>query len=180
MNYYIADPHFGHANIIRSCERPFATVSEMDRALIENWNARVRADDHVWVVGDLCYKSERPASWYLERLAGHKHLVVGNHDAHWMREVDADAWFESVEQLAMIRDGECQVVLCHYPMMTWPGDGRGSYLVYGHIHNDHPKWFWPLLRSYERALNACVEVNGYAPITLPELVANNAAWRELG
>jgi calcineurin-like phosphoesterase family protein len=180
MNYYIADPHFGHANIIEACGRPFASVDEMDRTLIENWNARVRPEDHVWVVGDLCYRNEKPASWYLERLSGHKHLIEGNHDKVWMRKEDASEFFESVRQFEFVHDGPEESVLCHYPLMTWPGKKHsGMYLIYGHIHNDKPEEFWPLLRTYERALNAGADVNGFAPVTLPELIANNAAWRAM-
>ena len=47
MNYYIADPHFGHANVIRFSDRPFADVDEMNRCLIENWNARVEVNGYV-------------------------------------------------------------------------------------------------------------------------------------
>jgi calcineurin-like phosphoesterase family protein len=34
-----ADFHLGHANIIRYCSRPFATVDEMDQAILEQLNA---------------------------------------------------------------------------------------------------------------------------------------------
>ena len=33
MNYYIADPHFSHGNIIKHDRRPFETVDEKDREI---------------------------------------------------------------------------------------------------------------------------------------------------
>ena len=39
MNLYISDLHLGHANVIKFDGRPFADVDEMDRMLIEMWNA---------------------------------------------------------------------------------------------------------------------------------------------
>lgn len=50
--FVIADPHFGHKNIIRYCNRLFKSVAEMDKALIDNWNKTVSNDDFVWVLGD--------------------------------------------------------------------------------------------------------------------------------
>jgi len=37
--YFTADHHFGHANVIRHCDRPFASAHEMDETLIDNTNA---------------------------------------------------------------------------------------------------------------------------------------------
>ncbi len=47
MNYYIADTHFGHNNILRLSNRPFNTVEEMDKVIIDNWNSRVTDNDDV-------------------------------------------------------------------------------------------------------------------------------------
>ena len=49
-NFYISDLHIGHENILRFDNRPFADVNEMNNKLIENWNARVRSDDTVYMV----------------------------------------------------------------------------------------------------------------------------------
>ncbi len=36
-NWYTADPHFGHENILRFCQRPFRSTSEMDAAILANY-----------------------------------------------------------------------------------------------------------------------------------------------
>ena len=51
--WFSADLHFGHANIIRYCDRPFADVDEMNWRLVRRWNATVAPTDEVWVLGDV-------------------------------------------------------------------------------------------------------------------------------
>lgn len=175
MNYFISDLHLGHSNIIGLCKRPFKDVYEMDSILINSWNARVSQSDHVFILGDIAFRSECSVEDYLRKLKGKKYLIVGNHDNRWMQNLDLSEWFESVDYLLEMRDGKHRLVLCHYPMMTW--NGNTSFLIYGHIHNNKPKSYWPVLQTYERALNACVEVNNYMPVSFEELVANNKKWR---
>ena len=85
MNLYISDLHFGHSNVLNFDHRPFADRDEMDRVMISLWNSRVSADDHVYIVGDFCYRSGNTADWYLRQLKGHKHLVIGNHDGDTLK-----------------------------------------------------------------------------------------------
>ncbi len=63
MNYYIADTHFGHNNILRLSNRPFNTIEEMDRTIIVNWNSRVTDRDDVYILGDFSYKREEPIQY---------------------------------------------------------------------------------------------------------------------
>lgn len=176
MIYYIADTHFGHEKIRVNCERPFETVEEMDRAMVENWNSRVKAKDTVYIVGDMFFRNERPAGEILSVLKGHKMLVLGNHDHTWLTDELAEKYFDKISHMEMIHDGDNRITLCHYPMMTWYKEHKGAYLVYGHIHNSTDYDFWPLLLEKENMFNAGVEINGYTPVTLEELIANNRAY----
>ena len=173
---YTADLHLGHSNIIRFCNRPFSDIGEMNKTLIDNWNARVREKDHVYIVGDLAYRSARSVTGYLEQMRGIKHLIIGNHERSWMKQVNLSQYFASIETMQEIRDNGRRVVLCHYPLATWPG--KNSYMVYGHIHNNKNGSYWPQIRSMERVLNAGVEINGYQPVTLDELIENNAVFKQ--
>ena len=96
MVYFTSDTHFDHANVIRFCNRPFATVEEMNEALITNWNRKVHRDDTVYIMGDMFFRTTDPEP-ILQRLKGKKHLIVGNHDSQWMKKVDLDRYFETVE-----------------------------------------------------------------------------------
>ena len=177
MIYYTADLHFGHENVIRFCGRPYETVEEMDRALLEGWNARVRSEDTVYIVGDLFYRNRRQAGEYLTELKGHKVLILGNHDHSWLMDNLRDS-FEEVSQMMIIQDAGNRITLCHYPMMTWSGEKKGAYMVYGHIHNHAEDLdYWPLIARKDHMLNAGVDVNWYIPVTLQEMISNNATFR---
>ena len=177
MVYFTADTHFGHNAIIRMCGRPFEDVNEMNRALIDSWNARVHGDDTIYIVGDMFYRCTDVES-ILRRLHGRKRLILGNHDESWLKQADYGRYFISIDHYLEISDGAHALTLCHYPMVTWKHDHR-SYMIHGHIHANTDADFWPLLRERERALNAGVDINGYQPVTFDELIANNRCFKEL-
>ena len=179
MTYFTGDQHLGHANIIKSCGRPFLDVAEMDKTIIGNWNSRVTDNDDVFILGDVSYRSGEDVGSMLKRLRGHKHLILGNHDRTWMKNCDALKYFESIEQLGFVTLGTRCLFLCHYPMMEWDGSFHGSYLVYGHIHNATGQPFWPLIRDNPHMLNAGVDVNNFYPVTFEELVENNRYFKEM-
>lgn len=45
MIYYIADMHFGHGNVLRFDNRPFADTDQMEESLICNWHNRITPKD---------------------------------------------------------------------------------------------------------------------------------------
>ena len=54
-------------------------------------------------------------------------------DSEYVQTVLEKHEWRSVPMLYISVSGH-PVVMCHYPMLTWPGVGRGRYMVYGHIH----------------------------------------------
>ena len=177
MVLYTADLHFGHANVVRMDHRPFADVGEMNEYLIKRWNDRVQNNDDVYIVGDFWYKGAKLPQDILRRLKGRKHLIVGNHDGKLLKNSTAMSYFETVNDLLTITDGDKQVVLCHYPLAEWPRYYRNAYHVYGHIHNNKNQAYYTMAKE-DRALNAGCMLNNYTPASLQELIRNNKIFQE--
>lgn len=175
MIYYIGDMHLGHKNVIKYDNRPFETVEEMDVVLIENWNSVVTEDDNVYIIGDFIYRSSHAAIYYLKQLKGHKHLIIGNHDFKTLEDEKACLYFDSIERLGYVKDGDIDVVMCHYPIAEWNGKRRKknkAYHVYSHIHNrKNPTYDY--MKKQVGALNAGCMINNYIPVTLEQLKENN-------
>lgn len=177
MNLYIGDLHFGHKSVIDFDHRPFADVEEMDRTLIRLWNSKVSTNDQVYIIGDFAYRNEKPEEWYLSRLAGSKHLVVGNHDRRLLKNNAAMAYFASVDKMMRVTDGGRQICLCHFPIIDWNGMYRETWHIYGHIHNMSGASA-SYMKKLERALNASACINHYVPCSFGELEENNRRWKK--
>ena len=132
MNYYIADWHYGHSNIIHFDNRPFKTCEEMNSELIRRWNAIVKPGDSVYILGDMFWCKGGEAVQVLKQLSGNKYLIKGNHDrchdSAFMRS------FASIKDYMEIEDSGRQVVLSHYPIPCFKNHFYGWYHLYGHVH----------------------------------------------
>ena len=49
--YILSDTHFGHENIIRLCNRPFANTDEMNECMLNKWNEKVNGNDSLYYWG---------------------------------------------------------------------------------------------------------------------------------
>ena len=175
MNFYVSDIHFGHTNVVSLCNRPFSDVEEMDERLIEAWNKTVHRNDQVYIIGDFMFRSAHAPEYYLNRLRGEKHLIIGNHDKTWMSKTDLSVHFKSVEYMTVVNTGKGKATLCHFPMLEF----EGKYLIHGHIHNKAKKLeYWDLIKKSDNLFNAGVDVNGYKPVSFDELVENNIRFKE--
>ncbi len=162
--FFTADTHFGHARIIDFMARPFRDLEDMDRSLIDRWNARVAPDDTVYHLGDFAWGSARAAAAVLAALNGRKTLIAGNHDHSRTRALDG---WEQVTQILEVEHGGVRLALCHYPMLEWPGAWKGVLHLFGHVHGRIP--------ALDRRCDVGVDVWDFAPVTLPEIQARLAS-----
>ena len=157
--FFIADPHFGDDRILKYENRPFASVTQMDETLIENWNARVVPGDLVYVLGD--FGADAGEKRVLDRLNGIKYLVKGNHDTK-SNEYYRQAGFQEVYDHPVILDGFW--ILSHEPMYV---NSNMPYAnLFGHVHAS-PQYCTFSSQHY------CVSVErtNYAPISFDEIKA---------
>lgn len=152
-------PHFGHANIVHLCNRPFANVHEMNKTLTDNWNQAVHPEDTVYVLGDLSFKAPRPAWQYTDQLNGKIILVWGNHDRH--RKDLVKHGIEVHDYLELEVDDRL-VVLNHYPIEEWNGWFNGSIHLHAHCHGNRPN----AVRRYDVG----VDTNNFQPLDLEYVV----------
>ena len=179
--YFTADLHLGHKAIIDYCNRPFGDVSEMNQTLIRNWNSRVTNDDHVYIVGDLYYGGRDAAGVdeaiaTTKKLNGILHLVAGNHDFPYLKNMEYHYLFADVDQIRYLKHEGENIFLCHYPMAEWSGYYRGSWHIYGHVHNDKESKAFQYMRTLDKSLNAGVDICSYMPVTFEELKRYNEAF----
>lgn len=166
--YFISDTHFGHANIIKYENRPFTSVDHMTEQLISNWNATVSNKDTVYILGDFIWGDEQFTTKIINSLKGNKFLILGNHDNPKSYTSPKLQW---IKHYAEIKLDSKNIVLCHYPLLSWNKQHYGSINIYGHIHSKHPPF------SQQNQYNACVEINNYTPVSFDVLVQNNAVWQ---
>jgi calcineurin-like phosphoesterase family protein len=163
QNWFTSDTHFGHENVIRYSNRPYKDKQEMDEGIIANWNSKVQPDDNVYHIGDVFFCQKARAIQILSRLNGKITLVMGNHDKSIRRDNDFQRYFHQVvDYLELTIEGQ-KMVLSHYPMMTWNGSGRGSWMLHGHCHGN-------LKYPFEAKIHDVgVDPNHYVPISFQDV-----------
>jgi calcineurin-like phosphoesterase family protein len=131
--WFTADTHFGHTNIIKYSNRPFASSDEMDEKLIENINRVVKPNDTLYHLGDWSFRN---AAGYRQRINCQDiTLILGNHDKE--RGV-YPRLFRGVYPYLEIKSEGRSITLCHYAMRVWNKSHHGAWQLYGHSHGSLP------------------------------------------
>jgi calcineurin-like phosphoesterase family protein len=157
--FFTGDTHFGDHRVLNIRPRPFDSLDEMNETLIARWNARVRAEDDIWHLGDFA-SGLKLAQLVLPKLNGRKHLVPGNNDPEAVGRLE----WTSVQRFAEVVVEGTMLVLCHYPFRSWNRMHRGSVNLHGHSHGR--------LRPLKHQFDVGVDARGFTPILLSELLSD--------
>lgn len=181
MNYFIADLHFGHTNVLSFDCRPFKTIEQHDLTLINNWNNAVGITDDVWILGDISWHGATRTNEILQGLNGKKHLIVGNHDGKLIKNRELQHEFIEICDYKELDIGDGKiVVLSHYPIPCFKNHYYGSYHLYGHVHNSF-EWKmmervkYEMTELYNKPCNmwnvgVMMDYMNYTPRTLEEII----------
>ena len=154
---FTADTHFGHANIIKYCKRPFTSADEMDEALVAAWNDKVKPEDTVYHLGDVTFKKLEMVS----RLNGTKILIRGNHDRGFTSTKLNLAGFSAVFCKPEVFEIEgTRILMMHAPQQV--EGATASITLCGHVHDS-----WKHKDGY---INVGVDVWNWSPVTLEEIL----------
>lgn len=203
MRYYIADLHFFHEKLNTSMDcRGFADAEQMNEYMVQKWNARVKPDDEVVILGDLSFGKAAQTNELLQRLKGRLYLIQGNHD-RFLKDNAYDAsrfvWIRPYEEM---KDNGRKVVLCHYPILCYNGqyrldknDAPKTYMLYGHVHDTFDQRLMERFQEITAAsvrqspdgtirhipcnmINCFCRYSDYTPLTLDEWIACDRARRQ--
>lgn len=167
-----SDTHFGHANIVKYCNRP----EDHEELMIKNWNQMVKPTDTILHLGDVFMGKdsfEKFKDNIAPRLNGNKYLILGNHDK---AKVD---WkllgFDVIDPFSIPYQG-WEFEFDHYPTektdKIYPGQNR--IRIHGHIHNGSYNFGNGKGRSKIKPnhVNLSVEVTNYSPVHAIDIMDN--------
>lgn len=183
--FFASDLHIGHAKVIEYDKRPFLGVEEMHTELIRLWNSVVGPDDIVFYLGDFSMGNDETAKWVAHSLLGKIHFIMGNHDK--MKDIIKLDRFESIHpygceiwvkddgldipqresKKVKKKDGYQQIILSHYPILSWNRAHHGSYHLHGHCHGS---MMVNMPEYYDRnVLDVGMKCIDYTPISYTEV-----------
>lgn len=165
--FFVSDLHYGHNRDFIYEKRNYKSVEDHDSGIIHQWNANVSHEATVFHLGDFIFgDGDGKKFWELCRRLSfdHLYLMLGNHtsghrqaylktlQAQFPDAYDSELNYEvyplttklgqkSITFLPTYVEAfinSTPLVLCHYPIMSFLGDGKDYIHLCGHSHSNNP------------------------------------------
>ena len=182
--YFTSDTHFCHNQEFLYGPRGFTNVDDMNEAIIENWNKRVKPNDIVYHLGDTMLNDNIKGIECFKRLNGQIFLIWGNHDT----QNRTNALFEECRHKMLggwyafvIKEGKHSIYLSHYPTLTSNFDEKhfNQHVIslHGHIHAKK-NWMIP---TNPFIYHVGVDSHNCTPVHIDEVLSDiRQRWNEIG
>lgn len=148
-----SDLHLGHAKVARL--RGFTSVEDHDVAIMRPLHRMVRANDQLWILGDVAFGDRAAGLARLSELPATLVLIAGNHDPEHPMYASSRTHrqgsrqvFCAVQPFAQINYQGLRPVASHFPYdgdtegregdrcRQWRLRDEGAPLLHGHTHSD--------------------------------------------
>lgn len=164
--------HFGHE--CRNWDTPlwkqrgFNSLDDHDLSLVERWNAKANENTIGFLLGDLMFgqDAEKNLLHIFHRLSFKTlYVLPGNHTAGWKQlftKSNGDLMLGEKKvvfvpnYLEAFINGQA-VVMSHYPILSWNGQGGGSFMLFSHVHGNLEKS--EVGRQYLNSGAKCLEMS---------------------
>jgi calcineurin-like phosphoesterase family protein len=127
--------------------RGFSSSEEHDATLIERWNQKASQETIGFLLGDniFGYNATEAFQSLLDRLVYKRvYIMPGNHQAGWKQTFEAsdqnihraNHGGEAIlvpNYLEAVVNGQF-IVMSHYPILSWNRQGKGSWMLFSHVH----------------------------------------------
>jgi calcineurin-like phosphoesterase family protein len=172
MDWFTADMHFNHENIIEYCHRPFKDVEEMNETMIARFNERVHNMDTVYHIGDFrlgslpvnhknYFKPLPNVHELLQRLNGRWVFVRGNHDKN--------NGVHTILEKADIKSFGKYILLTHKPEDAYKVLKDYDLALVGHVHQN-----W---KFKDQIINVGADVWDFYPVHLKQILKAYNMWK---
>ena len=146
-----SDTHFGHDKDFIWGARGFASVDDMNEAIIRRWNSVVAPEDTVYLLGDVALNDIDWGCYCLKQLNGNINILIGNHDTDCKiskyDSVDKKR-IKTIGYATLLKTNRHNYYLSHYPTITAYNSGDFKSLgcrpinLCGHTHSKDPFCDW--------------------------------------
>ena len=165
-----SDLHLCHDREFLYGPRGFDNVNDMNKAIVERWNAVVQPDDIVYVLGDIMLNDNDEGMRLLESLKGHIRIVLGNHDTATRQNLyPTSPNVEDVQLAAMLKYKGYHFFMTHYPCMTGNLEKKSlkqmTLSLSGHTHSKE-KFYQNMPFVY----NVAVDAHDCYPIHIDQII----------
>lgn len=175
MKYYFSsDWHLHHKNIIKYDNRPFISIDEMNKTIIDNHNKIVNKNDVFYYLGDFCLAPYKYIEECISSINGQLHFIKGNHDKR-----DTIKLYEKYGiyhgMMDEIKINNQEITLNHYRMEVWNKSYHGTWHLYGHSHGSLP------YLKHSRCVDVGIMLHNYYPLEFNDikLIMDTKEWKPI-